>query len=657
MGKNNTAKLRRVLAKLYKDQSSIERIAHDAGIDLSRINLNSKPIVNWHSVLTEAELTNRVYELIEVVEQEYGENSDFQNALALYSNNSPFPSSNVFKQTSMAKSGLQFGELIIAIFAIIVLPLSLFIVLQVISVSTLESIVIAFILAVISSFIVAVWSFSSNTEIVISWLVGIVGILAFMQFILPALTEMSLDIQIVDGQEEIITDEDYEIIIRGENGYSDKGKTDYGIRNFEGVPKGDFTIEVVEAFDQVLEEYRNPVWGQAIVKVRIPATPTPGLQSSPTPSNSSASTNDDSGLAIDQTALSTTIQPPPATPFVASTPNLDQKILEDAGVLVDGKIRVGVRFDAPPYGSYNDGADYNCDPSSFDKKFDPKGYDIQIARKLAERWLNDNTAVQFICVPLADRTDIVREGRHKIYLGIFSFSKTTERCNKVLCSESYMLDGQGVFTYENSEINELCDVRGKTIIVSRGTTAALRFQEVAEQFCGTPPPIVVPFGSDENRDTLIGHVASQRYPTYATNVEIVNALAQNEPNLRFVPGKFGPAEEFVIAVNPNRESVLHLINDALIDWKENGVLLDLMDEADFKCMDSDALKKNLCGMVPISDSISYTVKAGDTLGGIAIELWGKYELWGCIADKNNISRELAIITNEQILNIPMITEC
>ena len=249
-----------------------------------------------------------------------------------------------------------------------------------------------------------------------------------------------------------------------------------------------------------------------------------------------------------------------------------------------------------------------------------------------------------------------------VRLGIFSFSKLN-RCidppdipldpkdMRVWCSESYMLDGQGLLTYVGSEIDNLCDVRGKEVAALKGTTAENSFAEVAELFCGLPAPTV---NSDiDSREVIINQLLSRNILAYATNVEILNAYAfEQQGNLKVVQGKFGPAEEFGIAVTPGEVGLLELINEAISEWKEDGTLEDLMKKTGLKCLGSYS---KLCGLKPITDAIpSYVIQPGDTLGGIAIDMWGQYEFWPCIvkANPNILSIDNPVINDGGTIMIP-----
>ncbi|MCB0065256.1 MAG: hypothetical protein KDE19_24195, partial [Caldilineaceae bacterium] len=76
--------LRTILAQFYPDESSIRRIAADAGLDLSRVTLNNHPTNDWHKVLDEAEFVNQFDALLGVVEDEYAANVDLQRICDTY---------------------------------------------------------------------------------------------------------------------------------------------------------------------------------------------------------------------------------------------------------------------------------------------------------------------------------------------------------------------------------------------------------------------------------------------------------------------------------------------------------------------------------------------------------------------------------------------
>ncbi|HRW10345.1 MAG TPA: effector-associated domain EAD1-containing protein [Caldilineaceae bacterium] len=70
--------LRRILANLYPEESSIRRVATDAEIATARVNFQGSTLNIWHEVLTEAQKSARLDALLDVVHAEYRANTDFQ---------------------------------------------------------------------------------------------------------------------------------------------------------------------------------------------------------------------------------------------------------------------------------------------------------------------------------------------------------------------------------------------------------------------------------------------------------------------------------------------------------------------------------------------------------------------------------------------------
>lgn len=72
--------LRRILADLYHDERSAQRVAYDAGLNTAIIHFSSRSIDNWHTILQEAIHANRVNQLLNIVLTEYPDNPGLRNA-------------------------------------------------------------------------------------------------------------------------------------------------------------------------------------------------------------------------------------------------------------------------------------------------------------------------------------------------------------------------------------------------------------------------------------------------------------------------------------------------------------------------------------------------------------------------------------------------
>ena len=76
--------LRLILAQLYSDSASATLIAKDAGVDVSRLNLDNSVQVIWDAIITEAINADLIDTLIQLALDEYPRNDDLRNAYTAY---------------------------------------------------------------------------------------------------------------------------------------------------------------------------------------------------------------------------------------------------------------------------------------------------------------------------------------------------------------------------------------------------------------------------------------------------------------------------------------------------------------------------------------------------------------------------------------------
>ena len=80
-----TEQLENALGYLYRDLGSIQRIAENAGLDVSRLALErTTPVTAWHNVLVEAEQQLRIAEIYAIVRKEHPRTAGLAEAWAAY---------------------------------------------------------------------------------------------------------------------------------------------------------------------------------------------------------------------------------------------------------------------------------------------------------------------------------------------------------------------------------------------------------------------------------------------------------------------------------------------------------------------------------------------------------------------------------------------
>ena len=122
-----------------------------------------------------------------------------------------------------------------------------------------------------------------------------------------------------------------------------------------------------------------------------------------------------------------------------------------------GKLKVAVFSDKAPFGYVDKDGNY-------------AGYDVYFAERLGKDLGVD---VEYTSVDAAARVDVLTS--NKVDITLANFTVTDERKEKVDFAKPYMKVALGVVSPENAEITDVDQLKGKTLIVTKGTTAETFF--------------------------------------------------------------------------------------------------------------------------------------------------------------------------------------
>lgn len=123
----------------------------------------------------------------------------------------------------------------------------------------------------------------------------------------------------------------------------------------------------------------------------------------------------------------------------------------------DGTLKVGVFSDKAPFGYVDDQGKY-------------QGYDVYFAERIAK---DLGVKIEYTAVDPASRVDYVATG--KVDLMLANFTVTDERAEKVDFALPYMKVSLGVVSPSSAPIKSEADLKGKTLILAKGTTAETYF--------------------------------------------------------------------------------------------------------------------------------------------------------------------------------------
>ena len=124
-----------------------------------------------------------------------------------------------------------------------------------------------------------------------------------------------------------------------------------------------------------------------------------------------------------------------------------------------GSIVIGVFSDKKPFGYVDENGEY-------------QGYDVYLARRLAE---DLGVELELVSVDAPNRVEYLQSAKVDVILA--NFTVTAERAEVVDFALPYMKVALGVVSPDDALITDVAQLRGKTLIVSKGTTAETYFTE------------------------------------------------------------------------------------------------------------------------------------------------------------------------------------
>lgn len=138
----------------------------------------------------------------------------------------------------------------------------------------------------------------------------------------------------------------------------------------------------------------------------------------------------------------------------------DKKIYRTVDEIKEsGKVKIGVFSDKNPFGYVDENGEY-------------QGYDVYFAERIAKDLGVD---VEYVATDPASRVEYLESGKVDIILA--NFTVTDERAEKVDFALPYMKVALGVVSPDKALIKSADELKGKTLIVAKGTTAETYFEE------------------------------------------------------------------------------------------------------------------------------------------------------------------------------------
>ena len=204
-----------------------------------------------------------------------------------------------------------------------------------------------------------------------------------------------------------------------------------------------------------------------------------------------------------------------------------------------GKIKIGVFSDKNPFGYV-------------DENGKVQGYDVYFAKRIAKDLLGSEDAVDFVYVEAASRVEYLKSA--KVDITLANFTVTDERKEQVDFALPYMKVALGIVSPQKAGITDVNQLKGKKLIVVKGTTAETYFSK------NYPDVTLVKFDEyQEAYDALL----DGRGDAFSTdNTEV---LAWAKQNKGFVVGveSLGDIDTIAPAVQKGNTELLNWLNDEI----------------------------------------------------------------------------------------------
>ena len=206
-----------------------------------------------------------------------------------------------------------------------------------------------------------------------------------------------------------------------------------------------------------------------------------------------------------------------------------------------GEIVIGIFSDKAPFGY-------------IDADGKPAGYDVVYGDRIAA---DLGVTAKYVPVDAAARTEVLAS--NKVDITLANFTVTPERAEKVDFANPYFKVSLGVVSPTSAEITDVSQLAGKTLIVTKGTTAEAYFE------ANHPEVKLLKF--DQYSDAYQA-LEDGRGDAFSTDNTEVIAWAIQHPGFSVGIKSLGETSYIAAAVKKGNTALLDWLNNELVDLGE-----------------------------------------------------------------------------------------
>ena len=253
-------------------------------------------------------------------------------------------------------------------------------------------------------------------------------------------------------------------------------------------------------------------------------------------------------LALDNATVALANDPADATPG----PRFDTlKRIRDSGTLT-----IGVREASVPF-------------SFIDSQKQPQGYSVDLCLKVADAIKTElklpRLDVRFVPVTSANRIAMVKDGKVDLECG--STTNTRDRQKDVAFAYTTFVAGIKMLARKSSNINGVEDLRGKTVVVTKGTTSEKMLRQMNEDRV-----LKLTILESQDHNESFAAVADGRAVAFPMDDVLLYGLISkaSKPDDFAVVGKYLSVEPYAIMLRKDEPSFERLVDRTLNEMFQSG---------------------------------------------------------------------------------------
>jgi polar amino acid transport system substrate-binding protein len=186
------------------------------------------------------------------------------------------------------------------------------------------------------------------------------------------------------------------------------------------------------------------------------------------------------------------------------------------------------------------------------------GFDISVARELAERLMGDGAAVRFVPMTSGEREPALQNG--DVDIVVRTMTMTCARWENVAFSSEYYTAGQRLLVTDGSGIDGLDDLTADHLVCTgAGSTSPSQIAALSDA-----QPVTVP---DFNDCLML--IQQGIVDAVSTDDTILAGMAIQDPALVVVGDAFSD-EPYGVAANSDNVDLVRFINGALEEMRDDG---------------------------------------------------------------------------------------